>query len=52
MGVFINFRVGDGHDMAVALEQKARAHFGDDRVFRSSRSIEPGETSGRLWWVE
>lgn len=43
MGLFINFRKGDGHHMARALEQVARAQFGDDRVFLSSRSIEPGE---------
>lgn len=43
MGVFINFRGDDGDEMAVALEQAARVQFGDDRVFRSSRSIEPGE---------
>lgn len=43
MGVFINFRNGDGRDMALCLDQAARTQFGDDRVFLSSRSIEPGE---------
>jgi hypothetical protein len=43
MGVFINFRNGDGREIAHLLDQEARRQFGDDRVFLSSRSIEPGE---------
>lgn len=39
--IFINFRVGDGQDSAVLVDQKLCRIFGTDTVFRSSRSI-PG----------
>jgi hypothetical protein len=39
---FVNFRVGDGEDVAVLIDQKLCAVFGADRVFRSSRSMGAG----------
>lgn len=40
--VFINFRVGDGQDTAVLIDQKLCRVFGTDTVFRSSRTIPKG----------
>ncbi|WP_268872267.1 MULTISPECIES: TIR domain-containing protein [Kutzneria] len=37
----MNFRVGDAQDSAVLIDQKLCRHFGEDAVFRSSRSISP-----------
>ncbi|SES13392.1 NPCBM/NEW2 domain-containing protein [Lentzea albida] len=40
--VFINFRVGDGQDSAVLLEQRLVTELGRDEVFRSSTGITAG----------
>ncbi|WNV85331.1 TIR domain-containing protein [Umezawaea sp. Da 62-37] len=37
--IFINFRSGDAQDTAVLIDQKLSRACGEDRVFRSSRSI-------------
>ncbi|MCP3785307.1 toll/interleukin-1 receptor domain-containing protein [Micromonospora sp. A3M-1-15] len=41
-GVFINYRTGDGHQLAAALNRELRRKFGDDRVFLDSTSLPPG----------
>ncbi|MGW2487904.1 toll/interleukin-1 receptor domain-containing protein [Streptomyces sp. NPDC001606] len=41
--VFINYRTGDGERTAALLDQELSRRFGQDRVFRASRSITPGE---------
>lgn len=48
--LFINFRVGDGNDMAGWLDAELSSVFGDDQVFRSSRSIELGRDFEPLLW--
>lgn len=40
--VFINYRTGDGERTAALLDQELSRRFGQDRVFRASRSIAPG----------
>ncbi|HYQ64757.1 TIR domain-containing protein [Actinophytocola sp.] len=39
---FVNFRVGDGQDAAVLIDNALRKEFGEDHVFRSSRSMPAG----------
>ncbi|MFE6281131.1 toll/interleukin-1 receptor domain-containing protein [Streptomyces sp. NPDC057877] len=41
--VFINYRTGDGERTAALLDQELSRRFGEDRVFRASRSIAPGD---------
>jgi hypothetical protein len=41
--VFINYRTGDGERTAALLDQELSRRFGQDRVFRASRSIAPGQ---------
>ncbi|MFF9360321.1 toll/interleukin-1 receptor domain-containing protein [Streptomyces griseoluteus] len=41
--VFINYRTGDGERTAALLDQELSRRFGQDRVFRASRSITPGD---------
>ncbi|MCX4996748.1 toll/interleukin-1 receptor domain-containing protein [Streptomyces longwoodensis] len=41
--VFINYRTGDGERTAALLDQELSRRFGQDRVFRASRSITPGQ---------
>lgn len=40
--VFINYRTGDGEKTATVLDTALSARFGDERVFRASKSIRPG----------
>ncbi|NHD17799.1 MULTISPECIES: toll/interleukin-1 receptor domain-containing protein [unclassified Actinopolyspora] len=41
--IFVNYRNEDGHDAAVAVERELSRRFGDEKVFRASKSIRPGE---------
>ncbi|GAA4927861.1 toll/interleukin-1 receptor domain-containing protein [Streptomyces coeruleoprunus] len=40
--VFINYRTGDGEQIAVAIDGELSHRFGSDRIFRASKSLEPG----------
>lgn len=40
--IFINYRTGDGEQAAATLDNALRARFGDDHIYRASRSITPG----------
>ncbi|NDZ80306.1 TIR domain-containing protein [Streptomyces sp. SID10853] len=40
--VFINYRTGDGEETATTLERDLSNRFGSRRIFRASKSIEPG----------
>ncbi|MEU3795981.1 TIR domain-containing protein [Streptomyces fructofermentans] len=40
--VFINYRTGDGNDIAALIDNELTNRFGKDRAFRASRSITPG----------
>lgn len=40
--IFVNFRVGDTEDAAVAVDQKLCRQFGAENVFRSSRAMHGG----------
>ncbi|MCW2875934.1 MAG: hypothetical protein JWQ95_34 [Sphaerisporangium sp.] len=42
--VFINYRTGDGEKTAALIEQNLSQRFGDERIFRASKSIAPGES--------
>ncbi|MEV8548059.1 TIR domain-containing protein [Streptomyces sp. NPDC051572] len=42
--VFINYRTGDGNDIAALIDNELANRFGKDRAFRASRSIRPGFT--------
>ncbi|MFE3412855.1 toll/interleukin-1 receptor domain-containing protein [Streptomyces mirabilis] len=42
--VFINYRTGDGNDIAALIDNELANRFGKDRAFRASRSIPPGST--------
>ncbi|KNB49878.1 toll/interleukin-1 receptor domain-containing protein [Streptomyces caatingaensis] len=42
--VFINYRTGDGEKTAALLDTALSHRFGDDRVFRASKSIRAGES--------
>ncbi|WP_329580957.1 TIR domain-containing protein [Streptomyces sp. NBC_01361] len=42
--VFINYRTGDGNDIAALIDNELANRFGKDRAFRASRSIAPGST--------
>lgn len=42
--VFINYRTGDGNDIAALIDIELANRFGKDRAFRASRSIAPGST--------
>lgn len=48
--LFINFRVGDGEDKAAWLDSALSMIFGDDRVFRSSKSIALGHDYEPIMW--
>ncbi|SDJ67473.1 TIR domain-containing protein [Actinopolyspora mzabensis] len=41
--IFVNYRNGDGHDAAVTIERELSRRFGDEKVFRASKSILPGD---------
>jgi len=41
-GIFINYRTGDGHQMAAMLNRELRQTFGD-KVFLDSTDLPPGE---------
>lgn len=41
--IFINYRTGDGADIATAIDLALSDRFGRAQVFRASRSISPGE---------
>jgi hypothetical protein len=41
--VFINYRTSDGEQAATTLERELSHRFGEGRIFRASKSIEPGE---------
>jgi hypothetical protein len=41
--IFINYRTGDGEQAAATLDNALRSRFGDNRVYRASRSIAPGD---------
>ncbi|MEV0176266.1 toll/interleukin-1 receptor domain-containing protein [Streptomyces sp. NPDC050803] len=41
--IFINYRTGDGEQAAATLDNALRARFGNERVYRASRSISPGD---------
>ena len=40
--VFINYRTGDGDEIAALIDNELANRFGKDRAFRASRSIPPG----------
>ncbi|MGW3786417.1 toll/interleukin-1 receptor domain-containing protein [Micromonospora chokoriensis] len=42
-GVFINYRTGDGQDMAALLHERLRGEFGEQRVFLDSTGLPPGQ---------
>jgi hypothetical protein len=41
--VFINYRTGDGDEAAALIEQYLSQRFGEEHIFKASRSIQPGE---------
>lgn len=41
--VFVNYRTHDAEDVAVTIENDLSHRYGGDRIFRASKSIEPGE---------
>jgi TIR domain-containing protein len=41
--IFINYRTGDGEKTAALIDQELVRRFGQDHVFRASRSIAPGQ---------
>ncbi|MEV3985605.1 toll/interleukin-1 receptor domain-containing protein [Nonomuraea sp. NPDC049758] len=45
--VFINYRTGDGEKVAALLERDLSHRFGDEHVFRASKSIPPGSAYPR-----
>lgn len=45
--VFINYRTGDGDKTALTLDTALSHRFGDDRIYRASKSIPPGEAFPR-----
>ncbi|MEW2398375.1 toll/interleukin-1 receptor domain-containing protein [Streptomyces sp. NPDC046862] len=40
--VFINYRTGDGHQVATTIERALSTRFGSTRIYRASKSIPPG----------
>lgn len=48
--LFINFRTGDGEDKAAWLDSALSTIFGDERVFRSSKSIPLGHDYEPIMW--
>jgi hypothetical protein len=49
-GIFINYRTGDETFASAAIDQRLRAEFGDDRVFRDSRALPAGLSfPSELW---
>ncbi|WP_405583014.1 toll/interleukin-1 receptor domain-containing protein [Streptomyces sp. NBC_01190] len=49
-GAFINYRTGDGEKEAALLDEVLRQEFGNKRVFRDQRALEPGEDfPAKLW---
>ncbi|WP_367126178.1 TIR domain-containing protein [Streptomyces phytohabitans] len=45
--IFINYRTGDGEKTALAIERELSHRFGEDLVFRASKSIKPGASSSQ-----
>jgi hypothetical protein len=41
--IFINYRTGDGNEIAALIDHELVNRFGRDRTFRASRSIVPGD---------
>lgn len=41
--VFINYRTGDGEKTAALIDLELSRRFGNDRIFRASKSIAPGQ---------
>jgi len=41
-GIFINYRTGDGEKAAVLIDNELLRTFGDAKVFRDRRAMEPG----------
>jgi hypothetical protein len=41
--VFVNYRTHDAEDVAVTIENDLSHRFGSGRIFRASKSLEPGE---------
>ncbi|WP_035796769.1 toll/interleukin-1 receptor domain-containing protein [Kitasatospora mediocidica] len=41
--VFINYRTGDGEKNAAVIDRELSRRFGEDRIFRASKSIKPGD---------
>ncbi|MFJ9679493.1 toll/interleukin-1 receptor domain-containing protein [Streptomyces sp. NPDC101194] len=41
--IFINYRTGDGEKTAALIDQELSRRFGQQHIFRASRSIAPGE---------
>ncbi|MEV4296010.1 toll/interleukin-1 receptor domain-containing protein [Microbispora rosea] len=40
--VFVNYRTGDGDKTAAVIDRELSHRFGEDKVFRASKSIKPG----------
>ncbi|MFY1689499.1 toll/interleukin-1 receptor domain-containing protein [Plantactinospora sp. WMMB782] len=50
-GIFINYRTGDETFAAPVIDERLRREFGDDRVFRDSRSLGPGlDFPPEIWY--
>lgn len=45
--VFINYRTGDGEKIALAIERELSHRFGEELVFRASKSVKPGASYSR-----
>ncbi|UQX02994.1 toll/interleukin-1 receptor domain-containing protein [Streptomyces sp. RerS4] len=45
--IFVNYRTGDEEATATLIERELSRRFGDDRVFRASKSIRPGQAFPR-----
>ncbi|MEV6983570.1 TIR domain-containing protein [Sphaerisporangium sp. NPDC051017] len=41
--IFINYRTGDGDKTAAALDRELSHRFGEERIFRASKSIQAGQ---------
>ncbi|GAA1964376.1 toll/interleukin-1 receptor domain-containing protein [Kitasatospora viridis] len=41
--IFVNYRTGDGDEVATTIERELSRRFGSERIFRASKSIRPGQ---------
>ncbi|KUH39681.1 MULTISPECIES: toll/interleukin-1 receptor domain-containing protein [Streptomyces] len=41
--VFVNYRTGDGEDIALVVDRELSHRFGSDRIFRASKSLRAGD---------